>query len=538
MSQTLDSPLSGPPGAAQERAPGADAPADELRQALARFRLELDQVPQDYLSLSGAQRHVAYERLGRAAAEAARIAESAMRSLDQLARATQRDPLTNTPNRTLMLDRIESALVMARRRGSRLAVLFLDLDHFKRINDTQGHACGDEVLCLVARRLESVVRDSDTVSRFGGDEFVVLLAEIAHPEDAGLIAGKFLDVLAEPHALRGLHQGVLASIGISLFPDDGDQVPGLLGTADTAMYWAKKIPGSGYRFHSELPGVGRANTSSVVPDPLRVAENDESMRQSNERLVLTVLGKQPVDTETEAMHGRRVRFLAMVAHELRHPLAPIRTAADLVRRTGDDEPSLAQVQDTIGKQVTHMARLVDDLLDDSRAERGTFRMASGQADLAEVLRRVVERWQPAISLKRQTLGLLLPRHALIVHGDADRLAQVFVNLLDNASKYTPDGGRIHVTARRTGEGAVVRVADNGMGMPADILECVFDLFARGTQAMAVHKGGLGIGLAVTRELVEIHGGTICATSPGEGRGSVFEVSLPTLEVATALARRG
>lgn len=535
MSQTLDALLTGPPGVAPEHAPVADAPADDLRQALARFRLELDQVPKDYLSLDGAQRHAAYERLGRAAAEATRIAGSAMRSLDQLARATQRDPLTNTPNRTLMLDRMESALVMARRRGARLAVLFLDLDHFKQINDTQGHACGDEVLRLVARRLESVVRDSDTVSRFGGDEFVVLLSEIAHPEDAGLIAAKFLDALAEPHALHGLQQGVLASIGISLFPDDGDQVPGLLGTADTAMYWAKKIPGSGYRFHSELPGVGRANTSSTALDLRQVAENHESLRRSNERLVLRVMEKQPADAETEAMHGRRVRFLAMVAHELRHPMAPIRTAADLAHRTGDDETSLAQVQDTIGKQVTHMARLVDDLLDDKRADRGTFRVASEEADLAGVLRRVTEWWQPALSLKRQTLGLLLPRQPLIVRGDADRLAQVFVNLLDNASKYSPDSGRIHVTARRTGNGVVVRVADNGMGMPADILECVFDLFARGTQAMAVHKGGLGIGLAVTRELVEVHGGAICATSPGEGRGSVFEVSLPTLDLGTAMA---
>ena len=147
-------------------------------------------------------------------------------------------------------------------------------------------------------------------------------------------------------------------------------------------------------------------------------------------------------------------------------------------------------------------------------------------DLADVLRLVAESWQPAIALKRQTLALQLRSQDLVVQGDADRLGQVFVNLFDNASKYTQEGGRIHVTARRVGNFIAVEVADNGMGMPEGILDCVFDLFARGTEAMAVHKGGLGIGLAVARELVDVHGGNISATSAGEGHGSAFVVRLP------------
>ena len=525
MTQTLDFPLSDSTPAVAESIPAADVPTDELRKALARFRRDLDQVPQDYLSMSGAQRHAAYEQLSLVAAEAARIAESAVRSLDDLAKATQRDPLTDTPNRTLMLDRIESALVMARRRSSRLAVLFLDLDNFKRINDTQGHARGDEVLRLVARRLESVVRDSDTVSRFGGDEFVVLLAEIANPADAGMLATKILEVLAEPHDLRETHQGLVASIGIGLYPEDGDQVPVLLGSADTAMYQAKKIQGSGFRFHAHLPGISPAIARSPALEEFQVEENDRSMRQANERLVLSVLAKQPADADTEAMHGRRVRFLAMVAHELRHPLAPIRTAAEQIRRANGDDALLERMHTVIEKQVTHMARLVDDLLDESRMASGKFRVEKVRVDLADVLRLVAESWQPAIALKRQTLTLQL-RQDLVVQGDADRLGQVFVNLLDNASKYTQEGGRIHVTARRAGNFIAVEVADNGMGMPEGILDCVFDLFARGTEAMAVHKGGLGIGLAVARELVDVHGGNISATSAGEGHGSAFVVRLP------------
>ena len=531
MTQNLDIPTSLQPVVALEPPRAVEAQADSLREELARFRRDLGNVPQDYESMSGAQRQAAYEQLSLAAREAARIAETAVRSLDELARATQRDPLTDTPNRTLMLDRMESALVMARRRAARLAVLFLDLDHFKRINDTQGHACGDDVLRLVAKRLDTVVRDSDTVSRFGGDEFVVLLSEISRPADAGLIAAKMLGALAQPNDLAGPSDGLKASIGISVFPEDGQEVAVLLGAADAAMYRAKKRQGSSYCFHTPLDEPKQDGHQAPAPDEVLVAENNQAMRQANERLVLSVLGKQPSDADTEAMHSRRVRFLAMVAHELRHPLAPIRTAAELIRRAGGDDELLDRMHSVIERQVTHMARLVDDLLDDSRVGSGRFRMEQGEVDVADVLKRLAETWQPALSLKRQTLALRVPDGPLAVSGDADRLAQVFMNLFDNASKYTHEDGHIRLLARASGDRVVVRIADDGMGMPADILECVFDLFARGTQAMAVHKGGLGIGLAVARELVEAHGGTISASSEGEGLGSAFDVVLPAAEPA-------
>ncbi|MFY2765319.1 diguanylate cyclase domain-containing protein [Arenimonas sp. MALMAid1274] len=527
---TTANPSSASPCGGIETLPGAEVQADSLRQELAKFRRDLDDVPHDYLSMSSAQRHAAYERLSQAAEEAARIAETAVRSLDELAKATQRDPLTDTPNRTLLLDRLENAVMMARRRAARLAVMYLDLDHFKRVNDTLGHACGDEVLKLVARRLEEVVRDSDTVSRFGGDEFVVLLPEISKPGDAGLIAAKMLEALAQPSDLPTPEATVRASIGISLFPDDGDQVAALLESADTAMYRAKKVPGSAYRFHSAPaaeadPGQARADNLAIS------AGNTQSLRQANERLVLSVLAGQPVDAETEAMHGRRVRFLAMVAHELRHPLAPIRTAADLIRRANGDEAVLERMHAVIENQVTHMARLVDDLLDDARLDRGRFRMQQVPVDVSEVLRQVAETWQPAFALKHQAFRLRFPASGLWVRGDADRLAQVLVNLLDNASKYTPDGGHVSLAGRSQGGRIVVTVSDNGMGLTDDMHECIFDLFARGTQAMAVHKGGLGIGLAVARELVEAHAGVLSASSDGRDRGSAFEVSLPAITAA-------
>ncbi|WP_290885250.1 diguanylate cyclase [Arenimonas sp.] len=509
---------------------GGPAPglrAEHLRELLEAFRRDLHDVPHDHRGLSEEQRQLAYQRLSDAAHSAARIAESAVHSLDLLVRATQRDPLTDTPNRTLMLDRIGSALALAQRRSARLAVMFVDLDHFKRVNDSQGHAFGDEVLRCVARRLQSVVRDSDTVSRFGGDEFVVLLPEISCAADAGAIAAKMLDALALPGEPPADHAGVLASIGISLYPEDGDQVPVLLEAADAAMYRAKADRGSRYRFHADSPGEARARGRGEG-DEARRAESDQDLRQSNERFVLTVLGKAPVDAESEAMHARRVRFLAMVAHELRYPLAPIRKAADLARRASGDEAGMERLHRAIEKQVLHMARRVDDLLDDGRAGGQRFRMASVPVDVCQVLRDVAEAWQPAITLRGHALALQLPEGALWVRGDPDRLAQVLVNLLDNACRYTPAGGRLRLVARRARGRVTIQLVDNGMGLPEDLLECIFDLFARGPDAMAVHRGGLGIGLAVARELVEAHGGRIAARSRGEHRGSTFDVSLPCL----------
>jgi diguanylate cyclase len=172
--------------------------ADEVRADIVRSRRELAKVQRDIGGSRAAQLLEANEQLVLAALQAESIAEEATGHLDELARSSQRDALTDTPNRALMLDRLENAIALARRHVTRIAVIFLDLDQFKQINDTLGHAVGDEVLQLVARRLESVVRASDTVSRHGGDEFLVLIGEISRASDAGVIAAKILAVLTAP----------------------------------------------------------------------------------------------------------------------------------------------------------------------------------------------------------------------------------------------------------------------------------------------------------------------------------------------------
>ncbi len=215
----------------------------EVRKELAQACLELNELHGDHLLRAN-------EQLVLAALQAETMAETARGELDTLAIASQRDVLTDTPNRALMHDRLESAIDMARRRGSHLAVLFVDLDHFKQINDTLGHAVGDELLKWVASSLGSVVRHSDTVSRHGGDEFLVLLSDVASSADAGLIATKMLASLDQPHDIGAHTLRTAASVGIAVFPEDGEDAATLVHQADAAMYRAKRLGGARFEFQA------------------------------------------------------------------------------------------------------------------------------------------------------------------------------------------------------------------------------------------------------------------------------------------------
>jgi diguanylate cyclase (GGDEF)-like protein len=214
--------------------------ADGVRAEIIRSRRELAQVQQDFSGARAAQLLEANEKLVLAALQAETIAEAATGHLDELARSSQRDALTDTPNRALMLDRLENGIALARRHVTRLAVLFLDLDQFKHINDTLGHGVGDEVLRLVARRLESVVRASDTVSRHGGDEFLLLVGEISQPSDAAVIGAKILAVLTAPCRIGDHLLRLSASLGIATYPEDGEDAATLISRADAAMYRSKR----------------------------------------------------------------------------------------------------------------------------------------------------------------------------------------------------------------------------------------------------------------------------------------------------------
>jgi two-component system CheB/CheR fusion protein len=225
---------------------------------------------------------------------------------------------------------------------------------------------------------------------------------------------------------------------------------------------------------------------------------------------------------------RKDEFLAMLGHELRNPLAPIRNAVQVLRRLGPPDPNLRRTTDLIDRQVQAMARLVDDLLDVSRITGGKIKLQREQVDLAAVVARGVETVRPLIDARGHALAVALPREPLRVEADATRLAQVVSNLLHNAAKYTEEGGHIWLTVeRRLGE-AWVRVRDDGLGIPTELLPQVFDLFTQGDRSLARSEGGLGIGLTLVKKLVELHGGGVEAHSEGPGRGSEFVVRLPVL----------
>jgi len=225
---------------------------------------------------------------------------------------------------------------------------------------------------------------------------------------------------------------------------------------------------------------------------------------------------------------RKDEFLAMLAHELRNPLAPIASAADMLRIAYAQEARIKQISEIVARQVAHMRHLVDDLLDVSRVTRGLVTVARKPLDLGRVLNEAVEQSRPLVDARRHVLSVEPPSGPLTVDGDHTRLVQVVANLVTNAAKYTPEGGRIDVTLAAEDTQAVLSVHDNGSGIGPDLLPVVFDLFTQGTRTLDRAQGGLGLGLALVRKLVELHGGTVTAASPGPGQGSTFTVRLPLL----------
>ncbi|TWI69672.1 signal transduction histidine kinase [Pseudoduganella lurida] len=228
----------------------------------------------------------------------------------------------------------------------------------------------------------------------------------------------------------------------------------------------------------------------------------------------------------QAADRRKDKFLAMLAHELRNPLAPISAGAQVLRMAGASDPAVARSAAIIARQVEHMTRLIDDLLDVSRVTRGLVRLERVPLDLCDVVRDAVEQAAPLFKAKRQQLALDLPAAVPGVRADHQRLVQVVANLLNNAAKYTPEHGHVRVCLAREDATLRLTVADDGIGMTRELLDHVFDLFTQGERTADRSQGGLGLGLALARTLVQLHGGTVQADSAGPQQGSVFTVTLP------------
>ncbi|WP_169796560.1 CheR family methyltransferase [Chondromyces crocatus] len=228
----------------------------------------------------------------------------------------------------------------------------------------------------------------------------------------------------------------------------------------------------------------------------------------------------------KAEDRRKDEFLATLAHELRNPLAPIRNMVQILRAKEPSASELHLARSIIDRQVEHLTRLVDDLLDVSRITRGAIELRREVISLSAIIERAMETSRPIVEASRHELAVSLPQAPVHLDADATRLAQVFANLLHNAAKYTPEGGHLQLVARVEGDDVAVRVTDDGIGIPRGMQERIFEMFAQADTSLERAQGGLGIGLTIAKRLVEMHGGTIQATSAGQGKGSEITVRLP------------
>lgn len=291
-----------------------------------------------------------------------------------------------------------------------------------------------------------------------------------------------------------------------------DPVSGELSMVDSA--------GTSLPVHASLSPLtleGERFCCAIISDQ-RLAKHHADLEQAAERI-------REVNDRLRDADQRKDEFLATLAHELRNPLAPIRNAAHVIKILEHDDARLEQARQIIERQVTHMTRLVDDLLELSRITLGRLRLQLARESLADVLTNAAESARSAINMEH-ALTIDITDDSLPINGDAVRLSQAIFNVLENATKYTPRDGRIDVRAYREGTVAIIRIRDTGIGISAEALPRIFGMFEQEERDEKRRFGGLGIGLALTRSIIELHGGTITATSAGAGRGSEFVISLP------------
>ena len=281
--------------------------------------------------------------------------------------------------------------------------------------------------------------------------------------------------------------------------------------------------------------VGALELHSVGADPSIVPELAErsAIALDNARLYrslqLEIDERRGIEARLQESNRRKDEFLAMLSHELRNPLAPIRTAVEVIRQVSPDDPKLTWAMDVTRRQIDQLTRLVEDLLDVARINQGKIALQLDALDLRDVVEHAIETALPFIRSRRHQLTKTLPETAVMLRGDFARLSQVVANLLNNSAKYTEEGGTIEVALALSPEArATVTVSDNGIGIDAELLPNVFELFEQGKRSLDRAQGGLGVGLTLVQRLVEMHHGVVEAMSAGVGAGSQFRVTLPCL----------
>jgi signal transduction histidine kinase len=294
--------------------------------------------------------------------------------------------------------------------------------------------------------------------------------------------------------------------------------------------------------YREVLAIGLALDEAIAASvAMYVKGRDEHLRQIEERRAEEAKqAHQSLQEHAEALQKadrRKNEFLAVLSHELRNPLAPMRNAVDILKLKIPPESELQFAQDVIDRQIQQMSRIIDDLLDVSRITLGKLRLNKEPVDAATVVATAAMLMQPFVESRNHQLILDIAPEPIWLDADAARLTQVVGNLLTNAAKYTNEGGQICLTVARQGDQALIKVRDDGVGISAELLPLIFEPYIQGEHLLDQGQGGLGIGLALVRSLVEMHGGTVVVTSPGRGQGSEFVVNLPVRKEAPPTIRK-
>ena len=307
-----------------------------------------------------------------------------------------------------------------------------------------------------------------------------------------------------------------------------------LGGAGVGETWLQRADGSG------VPVLLSVNALALDGAALGVLATDLTVQRHHDRLARALAARERLESELRQVvtdlseaDRRKSEFLAMLAHELRNPLAPIRNALRVLQPPGVDRRSAKPLLAMMQRQVEQMVRLIDDLLDVSRISRGAIELRKSNVELGAIVEQAVEVVRPSCERMQQRLTVTLPAEPIFLNADPTRLVQAIGNLLHNASKFTSQGGSVALNVERGDGHAVLRVRDSGIGIAADQLQRVFELFAQVDASLERSQGGLGLGLTLVKTLVELHGGTVEARSDGIGSGSEFVMRLPRLAAAPA-----
>jgi len=407
------------------------------------------------------------------------------------------------------------------------------------------------VLSELGQNLVSARSGIEALEKLMRDEFAVVLLDVSMPEMDGFEAARLIHEhprfertpiifvtgvhMSELDRLKGYKVGAVDYVSIPVVPEILRSKVAVL----VELYCKRRELRALNRNLAEAnERLAMANTALQAEKTRELEALNVSLQQANaelERANAALQGEVTVRSRAEDALRQADRhkdeFLAMLAHELRNPLAPIRNAVHLMRMKALQDPQMCLARDVIERQLSQLTRLVDDLLDVSRITRGKINLTRQPLKVSELIARAVETVEPIIQGRSQVLTVELPEQPPVVDGDCMRLTQAIANVLGNAAKYTDTGGSIVLQVCARARDVEIRVRDTGIGIPAEVLPKIFDLFTQLDQRMERPQSGLGIGLALVRRLVEMHGGSVSAHSEGAGRGSEFVICLPLMTPA-------